>query len=254
VTPFGFREWTSDGGRLSLNGVPFRLRGLAGPTPPPDLRAWRRGGFTHLHPGEAVSPAVLEECDRLGVPVRLPPAWVRAGRNHPCAIDAEIPPRSLFADPFAAVGGVGLGDEMLVAKIEADRWAGGPGFELPADPGLGPLWLPVAVLARGWQPTLPNGPRTLTLKLLNDTRFTSPITVHWLLQGRGGPVTQVRGKRVVTLAAGGAVEFAVELPLPATPEAELILTAERDGREVFRAVKRTRVIPAAAVDAGRPPG
>ncbi len=144
----------------------------------------------------------------------------------------------------AVGGGAALADARAVADrrirslAENDRWRGAAVTRLDGD-GLAVAWQPVCVLVREPGATVPSGrPLTLNLKLVNDTRVGTPITVHWLLRVRGRP-QEVRGKRVVKLPPGGSEAFPLTLVMPAGDrlDAELVLSGERDGREVFRDVR-----------------
>ena len=109
-------------------------------------------------------------------------------------------------------------------------------------------WQPVAVLCREWDTTFAGGSTVKrNLKVLNDTRFDSPITVYWLMQTSDGK-NQARGKREFKPCnAGGAEEFGIELAVPNfgatdTPMT-LVLSATRGGKEVFRDARNIRVVP-----------
>lgn len=342
LTPFGFREWGWDGGRVTLNGVPYSLRGVdrsAAALSVRTARDWQRLGQTFTRYAgdrpwaDGTQADTLFAFDRGGMPVlrslpldrngsryklddpqvsgRLFANWrrqlgaqIRAERNHPSVIGWAVEPGlpSRFAGELAAVaelantldptrpvfvenglgvnprvvpmvraGGRGLisgvrpqdrfppelfasvgGGAVRVQSLErllvaGYRWAGGAGFELADPPADTTFWQPVCVLARERTDTLPaGGTVSRVLKVVNDTRFTSPITAHWLLQTKGGKVSQVRGKRTFAPKPGGAEEFVVELAVPAagpgqTLDAVFVLTAERDGREVFRDVQSCHI-------------
>jgi Glycosyl hydrolases family 2/Glycosyl hydrolases family 2, sugar binding domain/Glycosyl hydrolases family 2, TIM barrel domain len=109
-------------------------------------------------------------------------------------------------------------------------------------------WQPVAALVREWHSTAMAGlPLTRNITVFNETRFAAPITLHWLWQTKNTPdVKQLRGKREFQIPAGERETFALNLDMPAVPEgeiheAELVLTCEREGREVFRDVKPLRL-------------
>ena len=110
-------------------------------------------------------------------------------------------------------------------------------------------WQPIAVFTREWNSAWPAGTKfNRTLTLLNDTRVGTPLTVHWLLQTRNSPtVTTLRGKQEHKVAPGGKVSFTVELDLPSVPadstiEADWVVTATREGKEITRDVKPVRLL------------
>lgn len=182
--------------------------------------------------------------------------------DRPLVIDARPPARptavaavggeAAFLGPRGAAAGMAALARML---SEGYRWRGVAAFDLGvaggADAGPDRAWQPVCVLCREWDSTFAAGVKiTRTLKVFNDTRSAAPITVHWLFQTKNTRgIKQVRGKRTVHPGPGAAEEFAVTLDVPAAAgrtEAELVLSCERDGVEVFRDVKPCRILPAPA--------
>ena len=112
-------------------------------------------------------------------------------------------------------------------------------------------WQPVAVFTREWNTAWPTGvkyPRTLTV--FNDTRDPSAVTVYWILQPKGrAEFPEVRGKQSLSIPLGEKVTLPIALDLPAVPagetvEADYAVVALRGGKEVFRDVKRVRLLGA----------
>lgn len=168
----------------------------------------------------------------------------------PPAAYSEIIGESAFLGRREAAAGVTKFARML---SEGYRWHGVAAFHFWFAEGPNAehyrAWQPVCVLAREWDSTFAAGTKlTRTLKVFNDTRFDDPITVHWLFQTRGvGNVTQLRGKREFTLKPGANEEFTIDIDLPKLPpdsrvEADIVLTCERNGKEVFRDMKPVRLL------------
>ena len=77
TTKFGFREWTWDGPRFKLNGVPFQGRadGTSASTPEGAVALWRKEGATMVrfwgtHWQGLTMDAALDYMDASGMPVR----------------------------------------------------------------------------------------------------------------------------------------------------------------------------------------
>ncbi len=102
----------------------------------------------------------------------------------------------------------------------------------------------VAVFCRQWDWTHASGatvPRRM--KLLNMTRYDSPIDVSWTLTFEGKTVDS--GSKTFTVAPGTGEEFDVTVTMPQTDrrlEGRWTLSCRRDGEEVFRDVKHVSVI------------
>ena len=166
----------------------------------------------------------------------------------PPAEYAEVIGEQAFLGRRDASAGVTRFARML---SEGYRWHGVAAFHFWFAEGANEehyiAWQPVAVLCREWDTTFAGGTTVKrNLKVLNDTRLDTPITVYWLLQTSDGK-NQVRGKREFQLAPGGAEEFVVDLAVPSfgagdTPMT-LVLSATRGGKEVFRDARNIRVVP-----------
>jgi len=117
-------------------------------------------------------------------------------------------------------------------------------------------WQPVAVLLRHWNRTFGPGVRvTRTLKLFNETRFDSPITVRW--RYLMGDEEIESGERTFALAPGGDETFEIAFATPdvsETAETEFIVSAERDGETIYQTERRYRVLPESAIEAAAPAG
>lgn len=129
-------------------------------------------------------------------------------------------------------------------RMEACRWASVAGVQFQGVVDESATWQPVAVLCREADADLPAGETvSRTLKVFNDTRQASPITVHWLLQTRGTKVRQVRGKKVLTVPPGRSEVFVAELTVPdAATDADFVLSCVRDGQTVFLDVRRCKIV------------
>ena len=163
---------------------------------------------------------------------------------------AEIIGESAFLGRKEAARGVTKFARML---SEGYRWNGVAAFHFwfaeGPDAGHYTAWQPVAVLCREWNTTFAAGTKVVrNLKLFNDTRQTSPITVYWVLQTKNTPDIQaLRGKKEFTVPPGRAEEFTITLDMPNVPpgakvDADLVLSCFRDKKEVFRDVKACRVL------------
>ena len=276
----GERPWTGAGLADTLrffdaSGVPVLRAGLGDDGPP----ANRQAAFLAQVRAERNSPAVVA----WELPPGVDAAAVRAIDPTRPVLTAVSPPLSpaelptAAYDPpagpqvidhttnpgpavLAALGGElaylddhPTADRLARMRADGDRWRGATVTRL--DAGGGPAWKPVAVLVREWDTAVPSGqPLTRTLKLVNDTRSGTPLTVHWLFRVRGQP-GEVRGKRTLKLPPGGGEEFPLTLALPTgdQSDADLVLSVEREGREVFRDTRSLRLYgPPAKLDA--PPG
>jgi beta-galactosidase len=168
----------------------------------------------------------------------------------PPASYAEVCGESAFLGRRAAAAGVARFARMV---SEGYRWHGVAAFHLGfadgADAEHYKAWQPVCALLREWDSCWPAKSKIQrTIKVLNDSRESSPITVHWLLQTPDG-VHSLRGSRQVPVEAGGAAEFAAEMETPdiagaAAMEMDLTLACYRNGKEVFRDQRPIRVIHA----------
>lgn len=113
-------------------------------------------------------------------------------------------------------------------------------------------WQPVALHMREWNGTFASRAEiTRTLRLYNETRVAGPIEARWEL--RAGGRTLQQGARTCDIPPGRWEEFPITLTLPrhrgdAALEAEIVLTAVRGGREVFRDTRPVRVINPDAAD------
>ncbi len=136
---------------------------------------------------------------------------------------------------------------------EGYRWHGVAAVQFGIDVGPNAehhkAWQPVAVLCKEWNATFPAGTAvSRTMKVFNDTHSPSPITVYWLFQTRNAaPTTQLRGKKTFAVAPGASEEFSIELTMPTLPpsqraDAELIVTCERDGKQVFLDRRAIRIL------------
>ncbi|MFW6189254.1 MAG: hypothetical protein ACOC7T_02375, partial [Planctomycetota bacterium] len=139
----------------------------------------------------------------------------------------------------------------LMARMfsEGYRWIGLGGFhywfsDQTSGAGHYPSWQPVAVFSRQWNWTFGSADTIeRTLKVFNDTRHETPITARWALVANERTIE--RGEKTFRIAPGKAQVWPVEVPLPEVEErteAEFVLTAERDGAEVFRDVKEVSII------------
>ena len=168
----------------------------------------------------------------------------------PPAAAAEFVGESAYLGRAAAAPGLTRFARML---SEGYRTRGVAAFTLALDAGPDAghhkAWQPVAVFTREWDAAWPAGvtfPRTLTV--LNDARDPSPLAAHWVLQTRHLPSgIELRGNRVLTVPPGGRATLPVTLDLPAVPPGEAVaadwaVVALRGGKEVFRDVKRVRLL------------
>ncbi len=109
-------------------------------------------------------------------------------------------------------------------------------------------WRPVCVLCREWNWTFAGQSEiTRTLKAFNNTHLGGPVEVGWTLNLDGRRVAG--DSKTLQMQPGGAEELSITLAIPAVTQrtsGELILTTSRDGKEVFREVKRLAVIDPAA--------
>ncbi|MGA2064809.1 MAG: glycoside hydrolase family 2 TIM barrel-domain containing protein [Thermoguttaceae bacterium] len=145
--------------------------------------------------------------------------------------------------------------ESLWVKMASEgyRWAGLGAAHFWMTDGTGGVynsWQPVAVLCRQWNWTFASGSKVpRTLKVFNDTRFAEPIDVAWQL--KIGPGIVAEGGKAFKVAPGMAEQFEITLDMPRVDKprttGQLLLTAGRGGKEVFRDVKPLVVIdPAGA--------
>ncbi|MBI5941324.1 MAG: hypothetical protein HY859_12940 [Caulobacterales bacterium] len=165
-------------------------------------------------------------------------------------------------DRYATVGGdrcfIGRSEttaaRSLMGRIfsEGWRWAGMASWHFwlfGADTDYLPAWQPVSVLCRQWAGSFgPDEQVRRTLKVFNNTSRSEPITAAWELTIGGKRVNG--GKQDFPLAPGTEREWQIGFAIPAlaTPASgELVVTATRGGKEVFRQARPIRVlIPAAA--------
>ncbi len=276
----GERPWTGAGLSDTLrffdaSGVPVLRAGFGDDGPPANrqalflarVRAERNSPAVaawELPPGVDVAavraidttrpvlPAVSPPLSPADLPTAMydPPAGPQVAdhtANPGPAVLAAIGGESAYLDDRPAA------DRLTRMRADGDRWRGAAVTRL--DAGGGNTWKPVAVLVREWDTAVPSGqPLARTLKLVNDTRSGTPLTVHWLFRVRGQP-GEVRGKKTLKLPPGGGEEFPLTLALPPGDrlDADLVLSVEREGREVFRDVRPLRLVgPPAKLDA--PPG
>ena len=133
---------------------------------------------------------------------------------------------------------------------EGYRWAGLGAVHFWMTDGTGGIynsWQPVAVLCRQWNWTFAAGSKVArTLKVFNDTRFADPIDVTWQLNV--GPSAVAQGVNKFNVAPGTAEQFEITLDVPRAGKSrttgQLVLTASRGGKEVFRDVKPLVIIDA----------
>ncbi len=106
-------------------------------------------------------------------------------------------------------------------------------------------WQPVAVLIREWNRVFGPGEEfTRTLKLFNDTRFDTPITVNWAFAV--GEKTVDENKRTFQLPPGEDETFSVSFKAPDVDkptEARFTVTAYRDGQQVYETERSWRILP-----------
>lgn len=105
-------------------------------------------------------------------------------------------------------------------------------------------WKPVCVFCRQWNWTFgANTEIKRTLKVFNSTRFEDPIEMEWQL--KAGDVKIAGERKTFNIRAGEAQEVEISFKIPDFNErtkAEFIMTCSRDGREVFREVKKASII------------
>jgi hypothetical protein len=122
-------------------------------------------------------------------------------------------------------------------------WLGGGGYDYRN------AWQPVTVLCRQWNTTFGPGEQVdRTLKVFNNTSSGSPITVTW--QCEIGGTQQAGGSRDFALHPGVDQEWQVGFTVPslgAPATGSFIISAKRDGREVFRDIRDIRVLVPAQV-------
>ena len=106
-------------------------------------------------------------------------------------------------------------------------------------------WSPVALFTREWNRAFGSGQIvTRTARIINSTSKDSPITAAWELVLEGKTVDS--GKRTAEVSRGGRSEtFPIKLDIPRVSElkpGKLILTATREGEEVFHEEKDISII------------
>ena len=106
-------------------------------------------------------------------------------------------------------------------------------------------WSPVALFTREWNRAFGSGETvTRTARVINSTSKDTPITAAWELLVDGNRVDS--GERTVQVARGGRSDtFPIKLDIPQVSKltpAKLILTASREGEEVFREAKDISII------------
>lgn len=176
-------------------------------------------------------------------PMLMGESFFARGHNPPWF--AGIGGESAFLGRSETVRPCGLFARML---SEGYRWHGLGGFHFWFGEGDATLhynsWQPVAVLCRQWNWTFAGGSTVArTLKVLNDTRHPDPIEVSWRLMADGAE--RINERRTCRIPPGGSEIIEVSLALPAVDKrtaGQLILAAERNGREVFRDVKDLWII------------
>ncbi len=159
---------------------------------------------------------------------------------------AQLQGEAAFLGWTAARPGVGLMAKMLA---EGYRWHGVAAFHFWMGTDRADLhynsFQPVCVLCREWNWTFAGGEEVKrTLKVFNDTRFDSPIELH-IKRTLGGKVIGESNKTFL-VAPGMTADYPYSFVLPKVSgrtAGELVLTCERDGKEVFRDVKPFYVIP-----------
>jgi beta-galactosidase len=165
-------------------------------------------------------------------------------------------------DRFATVGGdrcfIGRSETTaargLLARIfsEGWRWGGMASWHFwLADAGSDylPAWQPVSVLCRQWAGSFGAGEQVArTLKVFNNTSRSEPITAAWELTIGGRRAAD--GRQDFPLAPGSEREWRIGFAIPAlaaSAAGELVVTAARGGKEVFRQARPIRVLIPASV-------
>lgn len=117
-------------------------------------------------------------------------------------------------------------------------WLGGGDFDYRS------AWQPVAVLCRQWNTSFGPGQQVdRLLKVFNNTSSDAPITATWELRIDGAKAAG--GSRDLALAAGTDGEWPVSFAVPAVAKRTLgtfILTASRNGTELFRDQREVRIL------------
>ena len=168
------------------------------------------------------------------------------GRGRPKEILAIVGGEQVFAGD---VGTYPARDLMMRMMSEGYRWSGVSSawhfWTGVATRDYYTSWQPVALLCREWNTAFGGGSNVVrTLKLINQTSQPGPITAKWELRVDGD--RRGRGSRTFQMERGGRIEWQIDFEVPhvrTRQEGRLILTAERDGREVFRDEKTIHVIP-----------
>jgi hypothetical protein len=149
---------------------------------------------------------------------------------------------------FIGIGEVGDGMRRLGQIFnEGWRWAEVSAWQHWLGGGFGRYWngwQPIAVLCRQWDTTFGPGQSVdRTLKVFNNTSKGGPITVAWELSVAG---KKAGGEsKAIDLAPGTEQEWAIRFALPTvtSPAAgKLLLTAQRNGAEVYRDEREIRIL------------
>ncbi len=160
-------------------------------------------------------------------------------------------------EKFGAIGGdkcfVGYGQTMeargLWAKMltEGYRWAEVSSFHFwlgSAQRQYWNSWSPVAVFCRQWNWTFGEQTKvSRTCRVFNSTRHSDPIEVTWEFRVGGRKVAGA--SKSYQVKPGEAEEFVISFTTPAVAtrtDARFILSAKRNGKEVFREEKKAAVI------------
>ncbi len=168
------------------------------------------------------------------------------GRGRPKEILAIVGGEQVFAGD---VGTYPARDLMMRMMAEGYRWSGFSGawhfYTAVATRDYYTAWQPVVLLCREWNSAFGGGRQVVrTLKLINQTSRPGPITAKWELRVDGD--RRGRDSRTFQMERGGRVEWQVDFQVPRVrrrQKGRLILTAERDGKEVFRDEKTIHVVP-----------
>jgi len=106
-------------------------------------------------------------------------------------------------------------------------------------------WQPVAVLIREWNRVFgPGETITRTLKLFNDTRFDSPITVKWAFTT--ADKTLAEKEQTFQLPPGEDETFTATFVAPQVEKrtkAEFTITAHRDDEQVYKTQRAWHILP-----------
>ncbi len=176
----------------------------------------------------------------------------------PPAAYAAIQGEGAFAGRTGAIQGERLFARMLA---EGYRWAGIAGFHFWMS-GDGPdndhyqAFQPICVLCREWNWTFAEGEVTRTLKVFNDTRHATAITVEWSLELHK-PVDG--GQKTFALKPGTSEEFTVTLRVPRLQrpervEGRFVLRCKANDIPVYEDVKPVAQLSSSPFYVDPPPG